>query len=653
MNRNARRKALVVGLIVSAAWTNVVSAQEDAPSKIDRNPAEKYVIAPGGVDMRTGSYVYRATDLSIGGDAGQLDLTRTMDIPIPGHPSPFGNFSSSLDITIGERRVQPDSEEPGGDFRIYVHFGGRTETFQSPGAGYGFSHRSQGQDASLTSSGDRAGSDVVYTFVSDDGTTMTFRPLGNGECSGDAYRCAYVSEILQPDGTRLTFEYVNAGVPDSNLARLRSVISSRGYALLVEGSSDPSREIAALVRKACVINLAQTVLPADWLCPETAVASTYTYEGSRLASVTGPDGQTSLFQVEDLPNGGYKLGFVKPGNSEPWLTNTFFATMDQDQTPQVAVSNQLFADGRSYSYDYDLSPNEEGPKTIVGGSYSSSFGQSGTVRFGFPIKPLTGSEAPPCTAQCAPRTIDDTIFQQTSGPVEIVDALGASTTSDYCDPNVAQNLPTTKKNRCLVGLLRSFTNPEGIKTELTYASARNISQVRQIAKVTDPRTPDIVTSMTYDCSSRKFCAKPKTTTDANGNMTAYTYSADHGGVLTETKPAGENGIQAVIRHGYEQRSARISDGAGGYVAAASAVWLPATLKTCRATKTVDDACEGGATDEVVTTFDYGPDTGPDNLLVRGTTVTADGQSLRTCYRYDAQGNKIAETSPRAGLTTCP
>ena len=52
-------------------------------------------------------------------------------------------------------------------------------------------------------------------------------------------------------------------------------------------------------------------------------------------------------------------------------------------------------------------------------------------------------------------------------------------------------------------------------------------------------------------------------------------------------------------------------------------------------------------------YDYGPDSGPNLLLLRGKVVTADGISLRTCYAYDPLGNKISETSPRAGLTVCP
>ena len=65
------------------------------------------------------------------------------------------------------------------------------------------------------------------------------------------------------------------------------------------------------------------------------------------------------------------------------------------------------------------------------------------------------------------------------------------------------------------------------------------------------------------------------------------------------------------------------------------------------------ACSGGSADETVTAFDYGPDSGPNNLLPRGQTVAASGVTLRTCYGYDGDGNKISETSPNANLSACP
>jgi RHS repeat-associated protein len=56
---------------------------------------------------------------------------------------------------------------------------------------------------------------------------------------------------------------------------------------------------------------------------------------------------------------------------------------------------------------------------------------------------------------------------------------------------------------------------------------------------------------------------------------------------------------------------------------------------------------------MVTTYEYGSNGTANNLRVKGQVVSADGISLRTCFRYDDQGNKISETRPRAVLSSCP
>ncbi|WP_204348946.1 hypothetical protein, partial [Klebsiella pneumoniae] len=60
-------------------------------------------------------------------------------------------------------------------------------------------------------------------------------------------RCAYASQIVEPDGTVLKFEYDQLPGGGVNTTRLRSVSSNRGYALLFEYSGTS-------VSKACVLN---------------------------------------------------------------------------------------------------------------------------------------------------------------------------------------------------------------------------------------------------------------------------------------------------------------------------------------------------------------------------------------------------------------
>ena len=225
---------------------------------------------------------------------------------------------------------------------------------------------------------------------------------------------------------------------------------------------------------------------------------------------------------------------------------------------------------------------------------------------------------------------------------------------DYCDPAMLGAPPPY--DGCSVYPLQWFTDPEGIKTVLEYDGIRNVTKTTRHPRP-DPLNPGapapapIVTSAEYDVTHPKSATKPLWTRDANGHVTRYTYAAEHGGVLTETGPAvGPGPVTPQKRYAYQARRAWIANGSGGYVQAGPPIWLPTQISSCKAGNPAGSGtgCALGAGDEVVTSFDYGPDSGPNNLMLRATTVTADGTSLRTCIARDPLGNKVSETSPRGG-----
>ncbi len=189
------------------------------------------------------------------------------------------------------------------------------------------------------------------------------------------------------------------------------------------------------------------------------------------------------------------------------------------------------------------------------------------------------------------------------------------------------------------------------QTEFDYDDNGNITERRDIAK--DNSLPDLVSRAGYEnhCNNDKTRNKPTWTMDANGHQTDYTYHCQSGQVATVTYPADRNGIRPQRRYFYEQKYAWVKTAGGGYTRAASPIWMLTTERYCRTTAANGSSCSNPA-DEVVIRYDYGPNSGPNNLLVRGKTTTADGQSLTACYDYDRFGNLIAETPPRANVSSC-
>jgi hypothetical protein len=192
---------------------------------------------------------------------------------------------------------------------------------------------------------------------------------------------------------------------------------------------------------------------------------------------------------------------------------------------------------------------------------------------------------------------------------------------------------------------------DGMRTSFSYDDRNNV-----IKKDRVPRGGGLTLSQTATypslCSeaNQKICNKPTSETDESGGTTLYTYAEVHGGLLTKTSPPDSNGIRPQIRYSYIQRNAR--DVAGN--ALQPPIWLLAGEKYCRTTNTVGDGCAGGTADEVVTTYEYGSTSGPNNLHLRGraTTDGLTGQTLRTCFGYDRYGNRISETQPEGTGSVC-
>lgn len=616
MNAVTLRRAKLCALLAAtalAAFPAAVPASAQTAAKQDALPADHYATSPGGVDMRTGQFTYSHTDLSMGGATG-MALVRDNGTNDVFTSKPFGNFAHNWEIFVNEKvsgaTYDGDiGQIPERTYHISVTAAGRSSSFSTQVLSGSPAIASAGAYARLEHVG--SGSSRYYKFTAGDGTVIQFRPIEGGDCQYGKRvgKCAYASFAQQPDGTRYDFAY--DAMPGAAGVRLRRVTSNLGYALILEYSGAAGQQ--RLVSKACVLNLAVTAAPATNVCPSGARSASYTYLGNgHLASYTGPDNAVFRFGstwVSGSYNYEYQTQFFNPGETSPYLTN-LIARADFYE----ATKKQIFADGRTFDYEWQRVDHNDTSAEVAGGSYRRNGAAKGVgVYYGtFHWPKQDGVTVGP-------------------GPNTVTDELDRTTKGDYCYQHISGY-------QCVVGPLKSWTLPEGNSIHYSYDAYRNVTETRRKVKTGTTGNDIVTTAGGFDCSSPLLCAKPGWTQDARGNRTTYEYSPVHGGVTKETGPA-VGGVQPQKRYFYEQRTATLAGGAS----TGAPVWLLVRESICKTGAASGNGC-AVAGDEVATTYDYSPT----NLQLRSKVVDAGGLNLRTCYGYDAFGNKISETTPRGG-----
>ncbi|AMM12940.1 hypothetical protein AX768_01230 [Burkholderia sp. PAMC 28687] len=175
--------------------------------------------------------------------------------------------------------------------------------------------------------------------------------------------------------------------------------------------------------------------------------------------------------------------------------------------------------------------------------------------------------------------------------------------------------------------------PEGNAVEYTYddttcasAEKRCTHNVKTISKVGPPGagvTP-IKQSFTYESAFNRVA----TATDPNGNVTAYTYTAQ-GMPLTVTSPADSTGVAPVTT--YE------------YVAMSPSGYPKFYLKSSESVKVASNS-------QVITTTSYDIN---NKFVPKVSTVdpVLSGARLATTYTYDAVGNVTVVSGPGKNLST--
>lgn len=461
-----------------------------------------------------------------------------------------------------------------------------------------------------------------WFFTTGDGSIYKFDATGDFSDADNLQPTALLGKLLtitRPSGAVITINYSGNSI--------QSVVSSRGYALMY-GANTIS-----------VVNLANhtcnaTVTACDSVDASITMSSMDVVSGAtglthHVEQITDPAGQNWQYDVSGIPV--WFDPMVGPG----WfiLDGLYYfkspTGYEVDLTYDLAGRLTTFTDNRgafAYSYDESLYAAERGG----GHGILTVTDPSGAVYF------TASSEAnhtyPPWGAY-------------------LQDPLGNRT-------QFGRELHQTWEGTGYVSYqrLHDITQPEGNVRTWTYNARGNIIQVTDTPKPGSGLTPISITA-TYPttCTYSKSCNKPTSETDANGHTTNYTYSSIHGGLLSAMDPAPvANGARPLKLVTWVQKYPYYRNPSGALAASSTPIWVKSTETECQTLAGSNPAavCDGSAPKRV-TTYEYGANGTANNLWPHGIAVSSGGTTLRTCFTYDALGNKISETKPNANLAACP
>lgn len=651
----------LAAIAIGSAFVTVpaTTSAQDSTMLETAKPADS--VSPTGVSYVTGSFTYSVPLFSIGSGDWPEKISVSLNYDSASNRLPNSSWSfSSMGRVNGSfiRFFTGYQEEEFPEYHRYnISFvmGKNSNSFEKKNADVTINnYLSSGLDGSKLAYqlypgqpgyNDYSGGDSgigKFTYTARDGSKVEV----DGQVDNGQLKFGAPSAILT-DGKTVEFGYAVPG--DTN------PYSKSNQGLLVRVGNTQLISSTVYEVTVCAYNLAVSELSQTADCTQSSMVATVRYKRFPddwkyyATRITRPDGSIYQFlyqKYDDLrgPNvyngigltskARYHLSCVKePGQSVCAVSNTY----DPCDGPDVngngfedrewsgsrdRVTQQVLADGRVISYAY---PGQPAPCRSVPTVVQTEVGSTTTINLiGHP-----GIRHPPRVVE----SIQDPIGRSSS-----YQWTGANPNANYIGRN---------------HLVANFTAPEGNKTEYAYDGRGNVTEMRVKSKTSSGLT-DIVFTATYSatCVNEKTCNKPTSMTDAEGNTSIFTYSIDHGGILTKVGPS-VNGVSPATKYYYVQREAWLKSGIG-YAKTGEPIWLLTEERSCRTTalNLSNGTCASGNNDLVTTTYDYGPDSGPNNLWLRGTAIAADGETLRTCYSYDEFGRKLSETQPKAGLVSC-
>ncbi len=586
------------------------------------------------VDLLSANVYLHETDASIG--SKDIPLAHTMysgpdgawTLPYPNITTGqalFGNAYAPMDEYTPGNIIWPNGESPAacppasaGLPVITVQLGHSSEGFQAGTGCQTFTATEPTGDTLVLNSYPNG----TFTYTKRDGTQVIYSGWSSAQFPPDYT----VQEIIYPDGRVLTYWYA------SDIPFLKSITRSDGLQLKYTYGQMSNGEWE-LTGVTAINNAYEYCNPSADTCAlqMTWPTATYSYSGGTASSggltmtVTDAAGWTTTYTMDAY---GRTTG-VSSASINLTYAYCGSACTSYNGLPVLArVQNYVQAVSRA------------GQNWIYSGNPGSvSKGTCSTATYGFTNPVGTGKSLQQQICEDAEGVgIDDTFAPIDSDPfIQLTDEDG----DIFYGPGA---------------LISKETMPEGNVNEYSW----NVADLSAVTRVPKPGSPltSSTSSANYSWSgcNALTCNQPNWVKDALGNETDYSYDAANGKVLTETRPADSNGIRPQTNYTYVQQSAYVLTATPNQYAASPPIWLLATESYCLTSAATTDSstgqvdCAAGASDKVLKTYYYGPNSGPNNLFLRGVEIQANVQTHVTCYGYDAFGHQVSVTTPNAGLS---
>jgi len=527
---------------------------------------------------------------------------------------------------------------------------------------------------------------ATCTWTQRDGTKIIYYAYHPTNTTSKACQSNNISSIVHPDGRVDTYYYYGSFVQGAyTWSPILSITTNTGYMLKYIYSGTPTFGSETNV---IGINLAfQNCSPTALTCTLSSSWPTAT-----LSWVTNP-----VNPCDNFPTGGvinpcnhytftiqdtaqrnhiFQLdsyfritSYQPPEATSPVFQYTLCSLLNQDSNPSGQPMSNCFGMTRSLICQNGVNCGfNEAPYLWDLVSTVTRNGATWTYQAGFGFAGSLQAQASWAHAVVSPLGPVMSAGGNGNASSYLYTGIGPINNVQLFDGTVYHYEASTRN------VLTTATSPLGVVKTFTYDPTRsNLIQIQTTpipgsGTTQTPILKAVFPELTsgpnpvgvYPCVNMITCNKPTAVIDANTNETDYTYDPVHGGMLTQMDPAVQvNGSGPLVRpqitQTYVNQSAWYFNTSGTMASAPSGVWLPATQSTCMMTAAnpATGVCAGGSTDQEITTYSYGPNSGPNNLLLRGKAVTANGLTLQTCYGHDTRGNKIWETSPNANPASCP